>query len=201
MKIDDIKLQLYVDGELDKKEHQEVERFIQENFLAKKKVEEYRQINNLLFEKYKSIEQKNIPEETINLLMKEKEPFFKKIFNYEIKLVNALATAAVLLIVVTISNYNFNENLKNLNVQNKNSILNELSNIIGDENISTLTSSLNKLNIKYQTKKEFTNNANENCREILFYDFKINDINIDEAIFCGEKLIKLKFFKGSIKQI
>jgi hypothetical protein len=142
MKIDDIKLQLYVDGELDKKEHQEVERFIQENFLAKKKVEEYRQINNLLFEKYKSIEQKNIPEETINLLMKEKEPFFKKIFNYEIKLVNALATAAVLLIVVTISNYNFNENLKNLNVQNKNSILNELSNIIGDENISTLTSSL-----------------------------------------------------------
>ena len=52
--------------------------------------------------------------------MKEKEPFFKKIFNYEIKLVNALATAAVLLIVVTISNYNFNENLKNLNVQNKN---------------------------------------------------------------------------------
>lgn len=201
MKIDDIKLQLYVDGELDKKEHQEVERFIQENFLAKKKVEEYRQINNLLFEKYKSIEQKNIPEETINLLMKEKEPFFKKIFNYEIKLVNALATAAVLLIVVTISNYNFNENLKNLNVQNKNSILNELSNIIGDENISTLTSSLNKLNIKYQTKKEFTNNANENCREILFYDFKINDINIDEAIFCGEKLIKLKFFKGSIKPI
>ena len=201
MKIDDIKLQLYVDGELDKKEHQEVERFIQENFLAKKKVEEYRQINNLLFEKYKSIEQKNIPEETINLLMKEKEPFFKKIFNYEIKLVNALATAAVLLFVVTISNYNFNENLKNLNVQNKNSILNELNNIIGDENISTLTSSLNKLNIKYQTKKEFTNNANENCREILFYDFKINDINIDEAIFCGEKLIKLKFFKGSIKQI
>ena len=201
MKIDDIKLQLYVDGELDKKEHQEVERFIQENFLAKKKVEEYRQINNLLFEKYKSIEQKNIPEETINLLMKEKEPFFKKIFNYEIKLVNALATTAVLLFVVTISNYNFNENLKNLNVQNKNSILNELNNIIGDENISTLTSSLNKLNIKYQTKKEFTNNANENCREILFYDFKINDINIDEAIFCGEKLIKLKFFKGSIKQI
>ena len=51
MKIDDIKLQLYVDGELDKKEHQEVERFIQKNFLAKKKVEEYRQINNLLFEK------------------------------------------------------------------------------------------------------------------------------------------------------
>ena len=201
MNIDDIKLQLYVDGELGQKELQEVERFIQENPSAKKKVEEYRQLNNLLFEKYKSIEQDNVPEETVNLLMREKESFFKKIFNYEIKLVNALATAAVLLVVVTISNYNFNETLKDLNVQNKNSILNELNNIIGDEDISSLTSSLNKLDIKYKTKKEFTNNANENCKEIQFYDFKLNDINIDEAIFCGEKLIKLKFFKGSIKPI
>ena len=114
MNIDDIKLQLYVDGELDQKELQEVERFIKENPSAKKKVEEYRQLNNLLFEKYKSIEQDNVPEETVNLLMREKESFFKKIFNYEIKLVNALATAAVLLVVVTISNYNFNETLKEI---------------------------------------------------------------------------------------
>ena len=76
MKIDDIKLQLYVDGELDKKEHQEVERFIQENFLAKKKVEEYRQINNLLFEKYKSIEQKNIPERNCKSFNERKRTFF-----------------------------------------------------------------------------------------------------------------------------
>ena len=47
---------------------------------------------------------------------------------------------------------NFNETLKDLNVQNKNSILNELNNIIGDEDISSLTSSLNKLDIKYKTK-------------------------------------------------
>ena len=201
MNIDDIKLQLYVDGELGQKELQEVERFIQENPSAKEKVKEYRQLNNLLFEKYKSIEQDNVPEETVNLLMREKESFFKKIFNYEIKLVNALATAAVLLVVVTISNYSFNETLKDLNVQNKNSILNELNNIIGDEDISSLTSSLNKLDIKYKTKREFTNNTNENCKEIQFYDFKLNDINIDEAIFCEDKLIKLKFFKGSIKPI
>ena len=201
MNIDDIKLQLYVDGELDQKELQEVERFIQENPSAKKKVEEYRQLNNLLFEKYKSIEQDNVPEETVNLLMKEKESFFKKIFNYEIKLVNALATAAVLLVVVTISNYSFNETLNDLNVQNKNSILNELNNIIGDEDISSLTSSLNKLDVKYITKREFTNNTNENGKEIQFFDFKLNDINIDEARFCGEKRIKLKCFKGSIKPI
>ena len=201
MNIDDIKLQLYVDGELGQKELQEVEKFIKDNPSAKKKVDEYRQINNLLFEKYKSIEQENIPQKTVDLLMKEKKSILKKLFNYEIKLVNALAAAAVLLIVVTISNYNFDENINNLNVQNKNSILNELNNIIGDEDISAFTSSLKKLDIKYKTKKEFTNNANENCKEIQFFDFKLNDINIDEAIFCGDKLIKLKFFKGNIKPI
>ena len=202
MNIDDIKLQLYVDGELDKNEATEVDKFIQVNPAAKKKVEEYRQINNLLFEKYKSIEQENIPQRTVDLLIKEKKSFFKKLFNYEIKLVNALAAACIVLTIFTVSNYNFdNKNLDNLNVQSKTSILNELSNIIGEENISSLTSTINQLNIKYKTKREFENNVNENCKEIQFFDFKINDINIDEAIFCGEKLIKLKFFKGSIKPI
>ena len=202
MNIDDIKLQLYVDGELDTKDISEVEKFIQDNPSAKKKVDEYRQINNLLFEKYKSIEQENIPQKTIDLLIKEKKSIFEKFFNYEIKLVNALAAACVVLIVFTVTNYNFdNKNLDNLNVKSKTSILNELSNIIGEENISTLTSNINQLNIKYQTKREFKNNVNENCKEIQFFDFKLNDINIDEAIFCEDKLIKLKFYKGDLKPI
>jgi len=202
MNIDDIKLQLYVDGELDKNEATEVDKFIQVNPAAKKKVEEYRQINNLLFEKYKSIEQENIPQRTVDLLIKEKKSFFKKLFNYEIKLVNALAAACIVLTIFTVSNYNFdNKNLNNLNVQSKTSILNELSNIIGEENISSLTSTINQLNIKYKTKREFENNVNENCKEIQFFDFKLNDINIDEAIFCEDKLIKLKFYKGDLKPI
>ena len=202
MNIDDIKLQLYVDGELDAKDISEVEKFIQDNPTAKKKVDEYRQINNLLFEKYKSIEQENIPQRTIDLLIKEKKSIFQKLFDYEIKLVNALAAACVVLIVFTVTNYNFdNKNLDNLNVKSKTSILNELSNIIGEENISTLTSNINQLNIKYQTKREFKNNVNENCKELQFFDFKLNDINIDEAIFCEDKLIKLKFYKGDLKPI
>ena len=202
MNIDDIKLQLYVDGELDTKDINEVEKFIQDNPSAKKKIDEYRQINNLLFEKYKSIEQENIPQRTIDLLIKEKKSIFEKFFNYEIKLVNALAAACVVLIVFTVTNYNFdNKNLDNLNVKGKTSILNELSNIIGEENISTLTSNINQLNIKYKTKREFKNNVNENCKEIQFFDFKLNDINIDEAIFCEDKLIKLKFYKGDLKPI
>ena len=202
MNIDDIKLQLYVDGELDTKDISEVEKFIQDNPSAKKKVDEYRQINNLLFEKYKSIEQENVPQRTIDLLIKEKKSIFEKFFNYEIKLVNALAAACVVLIVFTVTNYNFdNKNLDNLNVKGKTSILNELSNIIGEENISSLTSNINQLNIKYKTKREFKNNVNENCKEIQFFDFKLNDINIDEAIFCEDKLIKLKFYKGDLKPI
>jgi len=202
MNIDDIKLQLYVDGELDAKDISEVEKFIQDNPTAKKKVDEYRQINNLLFEKYKSIEQENIPQRTIDLLIKEKKSIFQKLFDYEIKLVNALAAACVVLIVFTVINYNFdNKNLDNLNVKSKTSILNELGNIIGEENISTLTSNINQLNIKYKTKREFKNNVNENCKEIQFFDFKLNDINIDEAIFCEDKLIKLKFYKGDLKPI
>ena len=202
MNIDDIKLQLYVDGELDTKDISDVEKFIQDNPSAKKKVDEYRQINNLLFEKYKSIEQENIPQKTIDLLIKEKKSIFQKFFDYEIKLVNALAAACVVLIIFTVTNYNFDsKNLDNLNVKGKTSILNELSNIIGKENISTLTSNINQLNIKYKTKREFKNNVNENCKEIQFFDFKLNDINIDEAIFCEDKLIKLKFYKGDLKPI
>jgi len=202
MNIDDIKLQLYIDGELDKNEANEVDKFIQVNPAAKKRVEEYRQINNLLFEKYKSIEQENIPQRTVDLLIKEKKSFFKKLFYYEIKLVNALAAACIALIIFTVSNYNFdNKNLDNLNLQSKTSILNELSNIIGEDNISSLTSTINQLNIKYKTKREFENNVNENCKEIQFFDFKLKDINIDEAIFCEDKLIKLKFYKGDLKPI
>ena len=202
MNINDIKLQLYVDGELDTKAISEVEKFIKDNPSAKKKVDEYRQINNLLFEKYKYIEQENIPQRTIDLLINEKKSIFEKFFNYEIKLINALAAACVVLIIFTVTNYNFDsKNLDNLNVKGKTSILNELSNIIGKENISTLTSNINQQNIKYKTKREFKNNVNENCKEIQFFDFKLNDINIDEAIFCEDKLIKLKFYKGDLKPI
>jgi len=201
MNMDDVKLQLYIDGELDQKETKEVEDLIKTNPSIRKKVEEYRQINNLLFEKYKSIEQENIPQKTVDLLMQEKKSFIKQIFNYEIKLVNALAAAAVVLFVTMFSTYNFDNNLNNLNVENKNAILDELDNIIGEKEMSSLTSSIQQKNIEYKINREFVNNSNENCIEISFYEFKIKDLNIDEAIFCNERLIKLRFFKGDLKPI
>ena len=51
MNMDDVKLQLYIDGELDQKETKGVEDLIKTNPSIRKKVEEYRQINNLLFER------------------------------------------------------------------------------------------------------------------------------------------------------
>ena len=42
MNIDDVKLQLYVDGELDQKESKEIEDLISNNPSIKKKVDEYR---------------------------------------------------------------------------------------------------------------------------------------------------------------
>lgn len=205
MNIDDTKLQLYVDGELDQKESLEVENFIKNNISARKKVEEYRKISNLLFEKYKSIDEEDLPQKTINLLMQEDKSFIKKLFNYEIKLMNALASAAAILLIAVMVNYNFentsNKDLNNLEAQNKNSILNELKNIIGDEEVSTLTSSVLNKTVKYEVVKEFVNNSNEKCSEIRFYEFKIKNLNIDEAIFCGNKVIKLKFYKGDLKQI
>jgi len=144
-------------------------------------------VHNLLFEKYKSIEQDDLPQKTINLLTQEDKSFIKKLFNYEIKLMNALASAAAILLLAVMVNYNFentsNKDLNNLEAQNKNSILNELKNIIGDEEVSTLTSSVLNKTVKYEVVKEFVNNSNEKCSEIRFYEFKIKDLNIDEAIF------------------
>ena len=48
-KIDDLKLQMYVDGELDAAEIKEVENFINSNMEAKKLVDSYKKINHLVF--------------------------------------------------------------------------------------------------------------------------------------------------------
>ena len=205
MIIDDAKLQLFVDGELEEQEIKLIANFVRNNPSAKKKVQEYRKINNLLFEKYKSIEQKDLPQKTFNLLMKEEKSFIKKLLSYEIKLINAIAAVTTILFLVIVSNYNFQNGtdmqFKNLKVKNKNLILNELKNIIGDDEISSLTSSVMGKNINYKIINKFKNNANESCSEIMFYDFKIKDLHIDEATFCGDKIIQLKFFKGDIKLI
>ena len=49
-KIEDYKLQMYVDNELSKSEMKEIEVFLSTNSEAQLKVDSYRKINNLVFE-------------------------------------------------------------------------------------------------------------------------------------------------------
>ena len=207
--IDDYKLQMYVDNELELDEKKEVEEFINTNIEAKFKVENYRKINNLIFENYKSIETEDFPKKTIELLLKEDVSFLNKIFNYRIKLVPALASFVVILFVGIFTYNSLSINLSNksktLTVENKISIIEELKNIIGEEKVTSLVSTIQNKNIEFKLINKFKNNSGNECSEFKFLDFRVKDLNIDEAIFCkdnlgNQKLIKIKFFKGPLKQ-
>ena len=207
--IDDHKLQMYVDDELDLDEKIKVEEFINKNNEARLKVENYIKINNLIFENYKSIETEDFPKKTIDLLLKENVSFLNKIFNYRIRLVPTFASFFVILFITTLtfnsSIFNIFNKPKNLNTKNKSLIIEELKNIIDEKEINSLVSTLQNNNIKFKITNEFKNNSGNNCKEFRFFDFKFKDLNIDEAIFCkdnlgNEKLIKIKFFKGPLKQ-
>ncbi len=207
--IDDYKLQMYVDDELDLDEKIKVEEFINKNNEARLKVENYIKINNLIFENYKSIETEDFPKKTIDLLLKEDVSFLNKIFNYRIRLVPTLASFFVILFITTLtfnsSIFNISNKPKNLSTKNKSLIIEELKNFIDEKEINSLVSTLQNNNIKFKIINEFKNNSGNDCKEFRFFDFQIKDLNIDEAIFCkdnlgNDKLIKIKFFKGPLKQ-
>jgi len=186
-----------------------VQEFIDTNSEAKSKVDNYKKINNLVIENFRSLETEEIQKKTIDLLLKEDISIINKILNYRIKLVPAFASFAVVLLI-TIFSYNFfiiniSKETKNLNASSKSLIIDELKSIIGEQEITSLVSTLQNKDIKFKLINEFKNNSGNNCKEFRFFDFRIKDLNIDEAIFCNdgfgnEKLIKINFFKGKLKQ-
>jgi len=208
-KIEDYQLQMYVDNELSQSEMKKVQEFIDTNSEAKSKVDNYKKINNLVIENFRSLETEEIQKKTIDLLLKEDISIINKILNYRIKLVPAFASFAVVLLI-TIFSYNsfiidISKETKNLNASSKSLIINELKSIIGEQEITSLVSTLQNKDIKFKLINEFKNNSGNNCKEFRFFDFRIKDLNIDEAIFCNdgfgnEKLIKINFFKGKLKQ-
>jgi len=208
-KIEDYQLQMYVDNELSQSEMKKVQEFIDTNSEAKSKVNNYKKINNLVIENFRSLETEEIQKKTIDLLLKEDISIINKILNYRIKLVPAFASFAVVLLI-TIFSYNsfiidISKETKNLNARSKSLIINELKSIIGEQEITSLVSTLQNKDIKFKLINEFKNNSGNNCKEFRFFDFRIKDLNIDEAIFCNdgfgnEKLIKINFFKGKLKQ-
>jgi len=208
-KIEDYQLQMYVDNELSQSEMKKVQEFINTNSEAKSKVDNYKKINNLVIENFRSLETEEIQKKTIDLLLKEDISIINKILNYRIKLVPAFASFAVVLLI-TIFSYNsfiidISKETKNLNARSKSLIIHELKSIIGEQEITSLVSTLQNKDIKFKLINEFKNNSGNNCKEFRFFDFRIKDLNIDEAIFCNdgfgnEKLIKINFFKGKLKQ-
>lgn len=208
-KIEDYQLQMYVDNELSQSEMKKIREFIDTNSEAKSKVDNYKKINNLVIENFRSLETEEIQKKTIDLLLKEDISIINKILNYRIKLVPAFASFAVVLLI-TIFSYNsfiidISKETKNLNARSKSLIIHELKSIIGEQEITSLVSTLQNKDIKFKLINEFKNNSGNNCKEFRFFDFRIKDLNIDEAIFCNdgfgnEKLIKINFFKGKLKQ-
>ena len=152
IKIEDYKLQMYVDNELEPSEIKEIQEFLNTNSEAKLKVDSYRKINNLISENFKFIETEDFQKKTIDLLLKEDVSLVNKIFNYRIKLVPAFASFAVVLFV-TIFTYNsfivnISNETKNLNATNKSLIIEELKGIIGEQEATSLVSTIQNKNIK-----------------------------------------------------
>ena len=208
-KIDDLKLQMYVDNELSKEESIEVENYLKIDNEARSLVENYKKINHLISSTYSQIKSDDLPKRTLDLLMDEKPSFFNKLFNYEVKLFPTLGSVAALAIVAVmgINIFKIDNNLINptnlMSENNRHVVLNELQDILKDseDNLSGIVSFKNK-NIEYKEVKSYLDSRGRPCKDIKFENFSIKDAKINEATFVklssGEwKVIKLEFIKDS----
>ena len=104
-KIEDYKLQMYVDGELDSSEYSIVENYIASNKEAKLLVENYKKINHLISSTYNKIKSEDMPKKTLDLLVEKDKNFINQILNFKIRLVPALATLSIA-IIITLASFN-----------------------------------------------------------------------------------------------
>ena len=208
-KIDDIKLQMYVDGELDASEAKDIEKYISENSEAKKIVDNYKKINHLIYSTYNQIKSEDLPRKTLNLLMQEKNNFFKRIIDYRVPLLPTLGSIAAVLIVIVIT-FNSNQILKKTNdpiylmsENNKNIVLEQLEGILkNSKEIINGFVSLKDQNIEYEETNAYIDKFGRNSKDITFKNFFIKDFIINSATFIetdnGDwKVIKLEFEKNN----
>jgi len=208
-KIDDLKLQMYVDNELSNEGRAAVENYIKNNSEARSLVESYKKINHLVSSTYSQIKSDDLPKRTLDLLMDEKPSLISRLLNYEVKLFPALGAAAALMVVVSFSLNilkidNNPINPATLMSENKRHVvLNELQDILKDseDSLSGIVSFKNK-NIEYEEVKSYLDARGRECKDIKFKNFVIKDAVINEATFVklssGEwKVTKLEFIKDS----
>jgi len=208
-KIDDLKLQMYVDNELSKEESIEVENYLKIDNEARSLVENYKKINHLISSTYSQIKSDDLPKRTLDLLMDEKPSFLNKLFNYKVKLFPALGSVAAFAIVAVmgINVFKIDNNPINptnlMSENNKHVVLNQLQDILknSEDNLSGIVSFKSK-NIEYKEVKSYLDARGRSCKDIKFKNFSIKDAKINEATFVklssGEwKVIKLEFIKDS----
>lgn len=211
MKIDDLKINSYVDGELNAKELKEFEEIMNVDPEIRKKVEDLRKINQDAKALYAEIINDEVPSSIKNLLV-EDESIWKKFSKLKIGIIPTISSilAASLGSVLTFNTMQvaFIDDKRPefmLEDKSKNLIVQEIQKITGDSNNFIVLSGIFEKQIRYSIKSEFINNSEESCINIEFDNFNYKDLTITEAVVCDlngvERIIKLSFIKGQIQDI
>jgi len=211
MKIDDLKINSYVDGELNEQELKDFEAIMNDDPEIRQKVEDLRKINHDAKEFYADVINDDIPVSIRDLLVEE-ESILKKIFKLKIGIIPTIGSilAASLGSVLTfntmqVASIEDNRPEFMLEDQSKNLIVQEIQKITGESDNLIILSGIFEKQITYSVKSKFTNNSNENCLNLEFDKLNYQDLTITEAVICGqdglEKIVKLSFIKGPIQDI
>jgi len=211
MKIDDLKINSYVDGELNEQELKDFEAIMNDDPEIRQKVEDLRKINHDAKEFYADVINDDIPVSIRDLLVEE-ESILKKIFKLKIGIIPTIGSilAASLGSVLTfntmqVASIEDNSPEFMLEDQSKNLIVQEIQKITGESDNLIILSGIFEKQITYSVKSKFTNNSNENCLNLEFDNLNYQDLTITEAVICDqdglEKIVKLSFIKGPIQDI
>ena len=211
MKIDDLKINSYVDGELNEQELKDFEAIMNDDPEIRQKVEDLRKINHDAKEFYTDVINDDIPVSIRDLLVEE-ESIWKKIFKLKIGIIPTIGSilAASLGSVLTfntmqVASIEDNRPEFMLEDQSKNLIVQEIQKITGESDNLIILSGIFEKQITYFVKSKFTNNSNENCLNLEFNNLNYQDLTITEAVICNqdglEKIVKLSFIKGPIQDI
>jgi len=211
MKIDDLKINSYVDGELNEQELKDFEAIMNDDPEIRQKVEDLRKINHDAKEFYTDVINDDIPVSIRDLLVEE-DSILKKIFKLKIGIIPTIGSilAASLGSVLTFNTMQMASIEDNspefmLEDQSKNLIVQEIQKITGESDNLIILSGIFEKQITYSVKSKFTNNSNENCLNLEFDNLNYQDLAITEAVICDqdglEKIVKLSFIKGPIQDI
>ena len=211
MKIDDLIINSYVDGELSEQELKEFDAIMNVDVEIRQKVQDLIKFNQDAKEAYDEIITDDIPSSMKELLI-EKESIWKRVSNLKIGIFPTIGSilAASLGSVLTFNSIQMasvDEKRPELMLEepSKNLIVQEIEKITGESEDFIVLSGIFEKQIVYSIKSEFINNSKENCVNIEFENLNYQDLTITEAVLCDqnglERIVKLSFIKGPIQDI